>query len=630
MARVFRIDEGAKLAPPRRRDNGWLECEGRFARVGIQEYDGANGKVQRELRLPEEVFSPATMASFQGVPVTATHPPVLLDAKNAANYSKGSVSGPVRQDGEWVVGPLMVTDAQTIGRIESGEIDELSTGYTCDLDDTQDPALVSKWGPYDAVQRNILANHQALVQAARAGPDARVRLDSKGNAMGAKADVSPPGWEGTVEAMKGHSEISNPYALAWWMEGNGDTPHDSDDGEPPELSDAERKSAVALPEAIAPHADIIRKKGSGWALLSRKTGKVLAHHKTKAGAENQERAIQAAKHARGDAQEHPMKIRLDGKEYEADSAELQAAINALQGRLDASEKRVGVLKHNLKHADARVKRIRAKYDAMQAVMKKCDACSGTGKVADAADPEKQVKCDLCDGAGEFRMHMPVSKASGQEEGFPGEEEDADPGRIGDDPDGDDDEMNEQDALEESMDPDEDMDADELAGEQQTEEESGAAAKDRKDRARKDARKRRHDEARKWAANQKKALAQRIDRVVRARAELAAVAQRFGVDATKLDAAGVRKAVIEKLGDKRVRVDGLSRRELRAKFDALVEAAGPQPTASDTVRAATSPFVVVPRADTVAVEERADGSHLEGRARMLYLLEHPQRPQASTK
>lgn len=40
-------------------------------------------------------------------------------------------------------------------------------------------------------------------------------------------DVSPPGWEGTTEAMKSHGEISNPFALAWWMQEQGFSPHDA-------------------------------------------------------------------------------------------------------------------------------------------------------------------------------------------------------------------------------------------------------------------------------------------------------------------------------------------------------------------------------------------------------------------
>jgi hypothetical protein len=32
-----------------------------------------------------------------------------------------------------------------------------------------------------------------------------------------KVAVSPPGWSGTVKAMKSHKDITNPWALAWWM-----------------------------------------------------------------------------------------------------------------------------------------------------------------------------------------------------------------------------------------------------------------------------------------------------------------------------------------------------------------------------------------------------------------------------
>jgi len=37
--------------------------------------------------------------------------------------------------------------------------------------------------------------------------------------------VAPPGWGGTVEHMKEHEEIENPWALAWWMRNKGNKPH---------------------------------------------------------------------------------------------------------------------------------------------------------------------------------------------------------------------------------------------------------------------------------------------------------------------------------------------------------------------------------------------------------------------
>jgi len=38
-------------------------------------------------------------------------------------------------------------------------------------------------------------------------------------------EKAPPGWSGTVKAMKKHKNIDNPFALAWYMKKKGDKPH---------------------------------------------------------------------------------------------------------------------------------------------------------------------------------------------------------------------------------------------------------------------------------------------------------------------------------------------------------------------------------------------------------------------
>lgn len=185
MTRVLRIDAG-ELAAPERLANGWLRVEGRIARVGPQTYDDAGGGSHVELRLPEDVFDAESLASFHLVPVTNNHPPVLLDSTNASTYSRGSVGESVRKlDDTWVGALLMITDGPTIQAVESGR-QQLSNGYTCELDTTQDPKLIERWGPYAAIQRKIRGNHLAVVDAARAGTDARIRLDSTGNAVPSK------------------------------------------------------------------------------------------------------------------------------------------------------------------------------------------------------------------------------------------------------------------------------------------------------------------------------------------------------------------------------------------------------------------------------------------------------------
>ena len=45
-------------------------------------------------------------------------------------------------------------------------------------------------------------------------------------------EVSPPGFKGTVKAMKKHKEIDNPYALAWHMKKKGAKSNYKADGTP--------------------------------------------------------------------------------------------------------------------------------------------------------------------------------------------------------------------------------------------------------------------------------------------------------------------------------------------------------------------------------------------------------------
>lgn len=178
--RVRRFDyvSSGNLRAPERMDNGWLKTEGRIARIGIQEYRDADGKVLKELRLPEEVFDSASLASFQQVPVTNQHPPEMLNAQNAKKYAVGSLGENIRADGDFVVAPIILTDAEAIAAAEAGR-SQLSNGYTCSLDPTQDREYIARYGEYDFIQRNIRGNHCAMVDYARAGVEARMRLDAK-------------------------------------------------------------------------------------------------------------------------------------------------------------------------------------------------------------------------------------------------------------------------------------------------------------------------------------------------------------------------------------------------------------------------------------------------------------------
>lgn len=192
MSRVRRFDFSSNgvLATPVRLDNGFFKTEGRIAKTGIQIYRGADGQERRELRLPEEVFDAESLASFEQLPLTNNHPEQMLTADNAHKHAVGSV-GRLRADGEYVAALVMITDADAIRAAQQGR-SQLSNGYSCEMDDTQDPELTAKWGKYDSIQRKIRGNHVALCDVARAGPGARLRMDAGDAACGDFGDSTDP------------------------------------------------------------------------------------------------------------------------------------------------------------------------------------------------------------------------------------------------------------------------------------------------------------------------------------------------------------------------------------------------------------------------------------------------------
>jgi uncharacterized protein len=141
----------------------------------LRGYQNPDGSTRREYRPPEEVFKADSVESFAVVPLTNDHPPEgMLTSENTKKHQVGMVQAP-KQDGSYLRAKLVITDAQAIADLESGK-QQLSCGYTADLEET--PGVTPEGEHYDCVQRNISANHVALVSFGRAGPDVRVRVDS--------------------------------------------------------------------------------------------------------------------------------------------------------------------------------------------------------------------------------------------------------------------------------------------------------------------------------------------------------------------------------------------------------------------------------------------------------------------
>lgn len=172
---TFQIDGVRKTA------DGYMVAQARVARTGIQVYAGYEvGKPEmasvRVYRPADEVFSKDAMRSFAHRPVTLDHPTVPVDASNWRDHARGTTGDEIVRDGDFIRVPLMLTDAATIDAVEGGKR-ELSMGYAAELDFTS--GFTDNGEEYDAVQRNIRANHLAVVTVARGG--SKLRIGDQGN-----------------------------------------------------------------------------------------------------------------------------------------------------------------------------------------------------------------------------------------------------------------------------------------------------------------------------------------------------------------------------------------------------------------------------------------------------------------
>jgi Uncharacterized protein conserved in bacteria (DUF2213) len=182
---------------------GYLVCrDAVIARTGMQKYRGielpqrtdetpAEEVTAQDLgiapddmvdlyRSPDEVFSPRTIASFEGKAITDGHPYNLVSVGTHNQLACGHVRNVRRgkeplEDGNWpLLADLVVTDPALIEKIKAG-LRELSCGYTY--------SLLKKGNNIRMV--DILGNHVAVVREGRAGFSASI----KDRAVGLDGDV---------------------------------------------------------------------------------------------------------------------------------------------------------------------------------------------------------------------------------------------------------------------------------------------------------------------------------------------------------------------------------------------------------------------------------------------------------
>ena len=175
-----------------RTSEGFLTGRAIVTSIGVFTYRNADGTSSRELRLPEEVFASDSLASMRLKPVVNDHPDKKVTPANVETLAVGSLGSLVTtttQERTWdgYTPPEKLTDGlhvaidMTIN--QEAAIDDvlngkrsLSMGYECEIEKADEGAAWLGMA-YDSIQRNIRYNHCAIVEAARAGDAARIRLD---------------------------------------------------------------------------------------------------------------------------------------------------------------------------------------------------------------------------------------------------------------------------------------------------------------------------------------------------------------------------------------------------------------------------------------------------------------------
>lgn len=178
-------DKQAQKVGFKKDENGYLRATVNLGRVGSMEYMGSEiGDVSKDIdpnkvyqvhTMADQLFSPKTVASFQGAPITIQHPDSMeVNSSNWREVSVGHIENvKPNADGEHLQGDMVINDPDAIKKVENG-LREVSLGYDADL--SEKDGIISKV--------NIKGNHLAVVDEGRCGDSCKIN-DKKGVIMSA-------------------------------------------------------------------------------------------------------------------------------------------------------------------------------------------------------------------------------------------------------------------------------------------------------------------------------------------------------------------------------------------------------------------------------------------------------------
>lgn len=190
----LKIDSKVKRTP-----QGGILANAYLTRIGVFEYKREDGSITRELRHPDHVFDEDSLATLAHAPLTIGHPG-LVRADNYKALTVGHVADVIPKK-RYVAAEVRIQDAETVTKVDAGDLIELSCGYECEVVQ-QSGAYDGE--EYDAVQTNIRYNHVGLGPKGwgRAGGEVKLRIDGAAYAIGMpveRKDAEAPKTEPATE-----------------------------------------------------------------------------------------------------------------------------------------------------------------------------------------------------------------------------------------------------------------------------------------------------------------------------------------------------------------------------------------------------------------------------------------------
>jgi hypothetical protein len=126
-------------------------------------------RIYRLWRHPDELKKAAH--TFNNIPVLSTHVPDF-PGDPPRQFRVGTTHSNCEFDGTYLTVGMSIWDNSAIAGIETGEQEELSASYQYVADMT--PGTTPNGEVHDGIMRDMVGNHEALVETGRAGPDVLV------------------------------------------------------------------------------------------------------------------------------------------------------------------------------------------------------------------------------------------------------------------------------------------------------------------------------------------------------------------------------------------------------------------------------------------------------------------------